>query len=302
MSKRASGLAWALPACILFLLTASPISASSLEFSIASPRSECLVGEWFYVIVTMENRGTEPAKTSTLLTPDMGLVGFDIKFPDGASRPYRPTGRAILVQDGVEKSLITLAPGETYTVSVDLSHEPGENRGKFATLLSEPGEYVFTAKYTHLSQSITSNDLRIVVREPQGVDRKAYDMLQTEIAERLGMWSLSGADAFKKVISECPESRYAAYAEYLLASYYSHLAARHKDDAMKEKAAGLFVSAATDLNGSPLAVFSLVRAGRHYAEIGNRGLGIQYLEKAVNLPYATDSDRRNASSWLAQYK
>jgi len=303
----------AISACIASMLI--PIAAwAGLVLTIDTPKLDYLLDECIYITVTMKNTGSQSAEVVNLLTPDMGIVSFEITPPGDGSRLYNSCGKATLDISSIAKSVVRLAPGDKYSASVDLSHEPGDkNPRRLTPLLSRSGQYLIRATYaTHKDWGVDpliigSNELRIVVSEPQGADRATYDLLHCSPSSKVyGPWSLAGQQTtcFTELLTRFPQSRYAVYARFYLACWYNLVSGEVYERGTPEMreaskaAAVLFSSVAKATGETPLGVLGMMCAGRNYAKAGDLDLGRSLLEKAFCSPVATDEDRIQALSWL----
>jgi len=308
-------------------------ASAELSLELGSTRSQCLVGEYFYVTITLTNVGLHDAPFTILLDPEVGIVTFEIVTPDGQTHTYRPRGAAEVGLKGIQDSIVWLAPGSQYTHSVDLSYElrrvPGKTGGWYQAngeikplrgadevrpemLLSAPGEYSIRACYEIPADwpldpvTLWSNELTASVAEPTGADRAAYQVIQAgPRTQEQGPWNAyeEQAQYYEQILRDYPQCAYAAYARWSLGSIRG-LAGSHflrgKPEAVGalESAADLFLSVARDAGRTPFGLRATEAAAKSLAKLGRSAEAQALLEDAFVWPTTTDSDRARLVAWM----
>jgi len=283
-------------------------AGAELRLTIAAPKTRYLVDDPLFLTVTVENAGDSDLAVIPVFHPGAGFLAFRITSPGEQPRTYRDPMQFVLA--GVTAWI--LAPGREYTSTANLTHDCTGRARSLPTLLSRVGEYTISATYTigkgwpAPPLTAVSNELRLVVTEPTGVDRKAYDILRRSPRFKdHGPWSVfeEQTSSYEELLRRYPRSGYAAYTRYCLAGIH-HMHCPESTRGTREargralQAANLYAGAARQTNDVLFALFALRCAGRNQAMAGNSSEGQRLLEDAFVSGNATDEDRIEALSWL----
>jgi hypothetical protein len=293
-----------------FLLLAGIAAAADLQLLLTSPKNQYLPDEPLFVTVTLSNVAIAEVAALRLLDPGDGVVSFQITAPGEERHNYCPWVRSAWTLDGLAETAIYLNPGAQYSASVDLTYEMRD--GGRPTVLSQPGEYVIVASYAMPEGwpadrlAAWSNELRLLVTEPRGIDRAAYDLLQSGARTHDdGPWTLKEeqADCYETLLAKFPDSRYALPTLYYLAQLYDFKGTqilRGTPEAVEylEEAAALYLSVAAAAVGGPPGLRATRAAARCFAKLGDVAAAQALLEEAFLSPAATDDDRVKALSRL----
>ena len=168
-------------------------------------------------------------RTDRMLTPEYpehGAVIRKIKAP-GAGE-YR-TARGSII--GAGRATVTYTT-PLRTELVPLSLEPGTQstiRHSFAAdWLGDEGAVLFPEAGTYSFKLYYDDELRIVVREPEGDDKVILDQLRgnPELATKMMSPVTTPPEemlrSLERIVMLYPESSYADYARYALARHYAH--------------------------------------------------------------------------------
>jgi len=318
--------------CCLLGWALAPASAE-LSLALGSTRSQYLVDEYFYVTITLTNVGCRDAPFTILLDPQVGVVTFEIVTPDGRTHTYRPRGAAEVGLKGIQDSIMWLAPAGQYTNCVDLSYEmrwvPGEAAGFYdvdgvlkplpgparlltATVLSAPGEYSIRACYAIPQNwpldpvTLWSNELRISVADPTGVDLPAHQVIESgPRTGDQGIWNAhqEQEECYEQVIRDYPQSTYALYARWALGSIRGlagshYLRGKPEAPGLIEDSADLFLAVARDAGQAPFGLRATEAAAKGLAKLGRSAEAQALLEDAFIWPATTDSDRTRLLAWM----
>jgi hypothetical protein len=321
--------------CCLLGWAFAPVSAE-LSLELDSTRTQYLVDECFYVTTTLTNVGFGDAPLTILLDPEVGVVTLEIVTPDGRTHTYRPRGAAEVGLKGIQDSIMWLAPGGQYTSSVNLTYEltrvAGQTGGMYesdgvpkplpvpakarpAPVLSTLGEYSIRVCYA-IPQSwpidpvtLWSNELRVSVAEPTGMDRAAYNVIQTSPygEDREEPWNAAAEEAeyYAQVIHDYPTSVYATYARWSLGSIFGlagshYLRGKPEAPGLIEDSADLFLAVARDAGQGPFGLRATEAAAKGLAKLGRSAQAQALLEDAFTWPTTTDSDRTRLLAWMDQ--
>ncbi len=151
-----------------------------------------------------------------------------------------------------------------------------------------------------------SNEVRLVVTEPEGIDRAAYDLLQSGAQTHDdGPWTLKEeqADCYETLLGKFPDSRYALPTLYYLAQLYDFKGTqtlRGSPEAVGylQEATALYLNVAEAAAGTPPGLRAKRLAARCFAKLGDVATAQALLEEAFLSPAATDDDRTRALAWL----
>ncbi len=301
--------------CCLLALMAGP-GAAQVVLELDAEKTEFLVDEPIFVTVAVRNVADVDVPILRLLEPGSGVLRFEIVAPGEEPRAYRPCAEASFTQEALEESVIWLAPGEAYSAAADLTEElrevPGRTEWQVAILLSVPGEYGIRASYCIPEDwptgplAVWSNEVYLLVSEPEGVDLAAHEILQagSETGEKT-LWNASSGQAlyYEAVLGEYPESQYAIYARLFLGG------TRHLDGVWRmrgttegvaalEAAATLYLTAAEQARDTPFGVRATMGAAMCSANLGDVVSAEALLEEVFLSPAATDADRVQVLLWL----
>lgn len=318
--------------CVLCIAVLGSLSGAAepaeagLALTLDTQRTEYLLDEMFYVTLTLTNTGFQDEAFTRLLSPEFGVVTFEITTPDGQTHTFHPQGSGTLSREGVRDSVMWLPPRDRYSASVDLTYEmelsqgtpaeqrlsngedkplPGPPEPRPATLLSAPGRYSIRACYLvppnwPLEETVLwSNALKVFVAEPEGANLAAHKILRAGPgAEDRGIWNAfpEAAETYERVLDERPGSVYATYARWSLASVRD-LAGIHDQRGtaqargLIESAADLFLSAAKDAGHTPFGLRATEAAAKVLARLGRSGEAASLVEDAFLWPTTTDGDR-----------
>ena len=266
--------------------------------------------EPFYVMVRLRNTGAQEARILRYFEPGTHFVSFEIAAPGEGPQPYRPWVEGSFSPEGLAKGVVRLPPGQSYSGVVDLTYD-----GARGLVLSWPGEYRIEARYAIREDlpagpvDVRSNELRVVVREPQGVDRGAYEVLQKGARTHdRGLWNAYGEQkaCYERVLGEFPGSRYAPYVRFYLAqvhesagdSAFTGLRGTAKGAAAIRRAAMLYQAVAEKAGGTAFGREATRFAARTFAKVGEIRTAQALLEEAFVSPQATHQERLEVLSSL----
>jgi hypothetical protein len=285
-------------------------AGADLSLELTSPKPHYLLDEPLFVTATVRNVGDSDAHILRLLDLALARLTLDIAPPGERARRYRPWVTGDIGLRGLAALLLHLRPGDKYGAALDITCE-----GRMATTtLSRPGKYVIRATYAIPEDwpggpvALHSNELSVVVAEPGGTDRAAYDLLQdAPQAEERGPWNAyrEQASCYEALLRDFPESGYAIYARFYLAQVYegrAHADARRSPpDAAADirRAAGLYASVAEEAIDAPLGVYAKRLAGRCFAAVRDNAAAQALFEEAFLAPAATEADRLEVVGWLS---
>ncbi len=282
---------------------------AALTFELSTPKTHYLIGEPLYVIVNFRNTGAEEAKLVCGFDPWDPNVIFHVTPPDGERYQYQPTSAAT---GGSEGGGIYLSPGDTFSAAMELTWEM---RGRdLVCLLARPGEYVIEASYYLVpgddSTMVRSNQHRLVVDEPQGIDREVYDLLKGVPGINEGdLWlPARGSDAaviecYNKILQRFPTSGYTPHVAFFLACLHevrTIIKTAEKDVDELGRAAQLFSLAAERTADTPLGPVALRYAGRCFATCGHFTEALGMFKAALTSHGATHHEKLNVLTFIRQ--
>lgn len=294
-------------ACFVLGLTGMPARAD-LVLEIVSPKTHYLLDEPLFVTVTIRNAGAADVPIFRALDPGSGFLTFEIVPPGEQPRQYKPLVSGQWSLRGLAEQVVHLGSGERYSSAADLTCEAGVQ-----TVLSQAGEYVIRALYAIREGlpagpvTIRSNELSLLITQPQGRDRAAYEALYqgARTADR-GPWNSYSDQAacYEQLLHEFAESGYAIHARFYLAQVYESdggegsLRGTPDGAGLLQKAGVLYASVAEEAGDTPLGVYAKRVAGRCFANLGDVAQAQVLFEQAFLAPGATDGDRLEVLSWL----
>jgi len=286
---------------LAFALATLP-AAADLALEVSAPKTDYLLFEPLFVTVTLTNTGPEEVRLPVVLDTAMQLLSFEITAPGEPPHPYRPWVVGDFGPDGPAQALMTLGAGERYSADADLTYEMGEDDA--LTVLNRPGEYRIRAFYSVPAQwpkgplTVSSDKVRLVVSQPQGANRAAFDILTKVPRHGFWPWSIrtQAAPYYRRIRHRYPQSAYAPYASYYLAQLY------HSDgtDRMRgtregrshfEAAPRLHLSAADRVGDTPFGLHARMWAGRVLGQLGSVQKAQQCFEDVFLSPHAADDMR-----------
>lgn len=282
-----------------------------LLLELSAPKRQYVVNEPIFVLVAFRNAGVSDATILRYFKPGAGLLSFEIAAPGESSHQYEPWVRGSLSRECLAKGAVLVGPGESYTGVVDLTFDGGLGQ----STLSRSGEYAISAKY-HIRDdlpygpvSLASNEIRINVAEPAGIDRDAFDiLLEGSQAVELGFWNASTeqSEFYQRLLRDCSGSQYAVYAKFHLAQVNEVDAFPSKSPCTAEErraylseAVALFTSVSDEAGDTPLGVYAKRLAARCWGKLGNVDEAQRLFEEALAMPSATDEDRLTVLCWMA---
>lgn len=306
-----TGLAWVAVAvllCAAAVLGAAP-ARGELALQISTDKTQYLVDEPLYVTVTVRNVGKQDTQIVRLFHPG-DLLSFEIVPPDGKPYEYAPWVAFSMLPGGFERAAGRLLPGEQYSAAVDLTYD-----GTRGTVLSRAGPYTIRGRYAIRDGlpggpvDARSDELRLTVKEPEGVDRAAHDVLRKGARTHdRGPWNAAAEQraCYERALREFPRSRYAPYVRFYLAQVYDcdgtfsfrNLRGTKKGEALIRRAAGLFLVVAKEASGTPLGAEAIRLAASRFAGVGDVARAQALFEEAFTSPRATDEDRLEVLSSL----
>jgi len=280
-----------------------------LTLELRADKTRYLLDEPLLVTVVFDNRGTEDAPLIVVPAPVIGILDLEITAP--GEQAHR--GPAIAPGDfGPGRFVrpdVQVRPGGQYSTGMYLRDLAG---GERRPLRSRPGEYVIRAHYATPERwegepvELWSDPLRLAVTEPEGVDRRAYAVLQKGAQATDGkIWGVGAErkEYYEQVLREYPESGYACYARHYLASRYSYEGSSRRRGtpegaAALRRSAALRLAVAEEAGDTAFGVSAALGAGRTLATVGDTARAQAALEMAFTSPAATDEVRRQALSHL----
>lgn len=195
-----------------------------LKLSLRAAKSEYLLGEPIALYATLTNPHDQPAwgpkcfgwrrDIEVKLTRDGRCLLWDDSYGAPAGYPGEPpTPQPMPAKSTARAKRLVFCAGEV------------------APLLSSPGPIQITATQrimfwkTRESQSVTSNPVEILIREPKGVDAEAYQWIREHnLVEYLGdllylreRLKETHLQAFRALLKKYPKSTYAPFAAFALA-------------------------------------------------------------------------------------
>jgi len=310
MKSVSVGLGWVMvAACIAVVLGRVPARAD-LALEISADKTQYLVDEPLYVTVVLTNSGDREARTLRLFHPGAHILSFEIAPPGLQPHWHKPWVEFSMVRDGFAKAAVRLGPGEQYSAVVDLTYD-----GKRGIVLSRAGEYVIGARYVIGEDlpaglvDVRSNELRIVVKEPEGVDRGAHEVLKKGARTHdQGPWNSYAEQrgCYEELVGKFPRSGYAPYTRYYLGHVcqcdgtFKSLGKRGTPEgaARIRRAAELYRDAAGEMSDTAFGAKAMRVSARAFAKVGDTARAEALFEEAFTLPAATDADRLEVLSWL----
>jgi hypothetical protein len=289
---------------LLLVLLASAPSRADLALEVTAEKGQYLLDEPLYVTVALRNVGARDALVVRALHPGMGLLALEVAPPGEGPHVVDPCGKFELGPGYFVRATVLLAPGDHYTGAVELTREMTPSGAQ--NVLRRPGRCAIRATYAIPEGlpagplSLRSNELSLLVSEPEGVDRQAYEaLLSCPRPERgPGLWNSTPetADCFEAVVRDYPDSRYALYARlYIADARYIPGTSIHRGTvegrAELEQAAPLYSSVADEAGATPLGVHARGMAGRAFGALGDAARAQALFEQAFVSPAATDEDR-----------
>ncbi|MCX6345265.1 MAG: HEAT repeat domain-containing protein [Armatimonadetes bacterium] len=294
--------------CILIILFAVTAAWCEMALSVSASKSAYLIGEPLYVVLAIKNTGTANDKLIAFFMPDANLVGFEIATPDGKMHVYKSPGQIDLSNEGWEAAVVSLAPGNKRTASIDLTFENSLDQ----CLLAQRGEYRLRATYSIKSNwpapacSLKSNELILKVNEPIGVDKSAYQLLlNSQITAEHGLWNCFPAQesCYRQLIKRYPKSGYALYAKFYLAKVVGlkalmSLRGTQGARAAVVEAASLFDEVYQSAGETSFGLLAKRYAARAYARLGNSSKAKELLQSASGSAASTDEDSLECASFM----
>ena len=157
---------------------------------------------------------------------------------------------------------------------------------------------------------LQSNECRVVVHEPQGIDREACDLLQNVggyiediiLYDGRGGASESEGKIWQEITSRYASSTYAPYALFSLACAYERgnllQSKSMKPYERTRQAAHLFEKCARRFAGSPLGAQAYLMAAHNYREAGDLDQWHRTYASMLTCPGMTDQRRLHALAFL----
>jgi hypothetical protein len=198
-----------------------PLDITRLSFAVTPVKTRVLPFETLEFVFTVRNRTGEVRRVEAdfrplILHPARGRALSDpqVLEADGTKWEVCETGTSLLMPPSLH--VVTLAPGEAITRIRVLASENGEHK------LARPGRYQFKG----MIDKLVSETVEIVVREPDGIERAAYEYLQKFPLHRyFSEWTrpssdLDGVEGLEQFISRFQGSQYADMAKLGLAQMW----------------------------------------------------------------------------------
>lgn len=214
---------------LLVALVAEPARGSmdDLESTVQQVGSQTLPYEAVRLRLTLRNVGANPSAGLTWLDESIVVVGIQ---PPGAEDYYAIRANVIKISEtsvpapharSNERQAMILEPGEETAATFALSAEWGR---KVKPLFPVPGRYLIKVGYSGpRGMDIIADPFALTVREPEGSDAAAYDMLRMHPKLAAALMSPirpPGAEelpAIQEFVQQFPESSYANYSRFALA-------------------------------------------------------------------------------------
>lgn len=290
-----------LRSALLLALMIAGTARAELVMELSTPKTQYVQHEPFWVVLAFMNTGTEEEKLVRSFDPAYDEMIVYITRPDGKRSPYDSPVKAarVPVSDWTPMT-VCLAPGEKFTAGLDLSRESRRDT------LSRAGEYRIRVVYEMPGDdSITfeSNECRLIVGEPRGVDRKVYDLLKAiPRYNRESLWSVEPESrelqqkTFQRILHRYPDSAYVPYVRLALAGHYSTLGYEWPDESQRpewaRRSGEQYRLAADTLADSPLGAEAYSWAVRNYRRGQDRAGCRKAFEAELACRGMTDEQRR----------
>ncbi len=285
----------------------APAAASGLRLVLNAPKTSYLIYEPLFVTVTLKNTGPGEASLPVVLDTAIQLLSFEITAPGKPPHAYCPWVVGDLTPDGPAQALMTLGTGESCSADADLTYEMGE--GGVLTVLNRPGDYGIRASYSVPAHwpagplTITSNEVRLVVSQPKGGDRAAFDILTGIPHREFWPWSIQteAGPYYQRIRHRYPRSAYAPYASYYLAQIYhsdgtDRMRGTREGRSRFEAAPRLHLSAADQAGDTPFGLNARMWAGRVVCQLGSVQKAQKCFEDVFLSPHASDGMRMEVLS------
>ncbi len=221
-------------ACLLLSCTWAQAEGDfeQLTLRISPERQSVLALEPIPITITLSNNTDKVVQDPGPVAPNAGGLKIYDARGEGTFRRFRTADNWPVATLHMPEGAV-FGPGRVRTASGYLYYANPEDAEKEVGryLLPEPGTYRIKAVLRHLrsTETIESNIMTVVAREPTGVDARAYELLKalpyrsfllTTTGTYRSPEGLAVVAAKQELLREFPETRYARYLHYSLGFTY----------------------------------------------------------------------------------
>lgn len=189
-------------------------------------KSVYVLGEPVLMKVSVHNAGDEPERVLLMFSDCEHRFRFHFRNEKGEVYSRRTGLHASIMGEVRERDGFPLGPGET-RYGFSTAYRGRTPRG--GLVFPEAGQYDIWWEFTGWSNPLTSNPVRITVRDPVGVDAEAFEtfthkstsmLVGTQARTFLGHEHKAEAlNSWRITLAKWPGSTYAPYALFFLATH-----------------------------------------------------------------------------------